>query len=120
MWFCFLARCLEVFLKLFAAPALVWGVGVSSYRWVLWFCFLVQVPVLWGSCFFSARLCILAQAYMCQGHHFMIGVCFKDVNFSSYPTWLARPHSASFAGFSVYRVFMSDTVQQLQFLDVDG
>ena len=63
---------------------------------------------------------------MCQGHHFMIGVCFKDVKFSSYPTWLARPHSASFAGFSAYRVFISDTVsskhafQQLQFLDVDA
>ena len=62
-------------------------------------------------------------AYMCQGHHFMIGVCFKDVKFSS---WLARPHSASFAGFSAYRVFISDTVsskhafQQLQFLDVDA
>ena len=64
--------------------------------------------------------------YMCQGHHFMIGVCFKDVNFSSYPTWLTQPHSALFAGFSAYRVFISDTVsskhafQQLQFLDVDA
>ena len=79
-----------------------------------------------GLVFFRARLCILAQAYMCQGHHFMIGVCFKDVNFSSYPTWLARPHSASFARFSAYRVFMCDTVsskhafQQLHFLDVDA
>ena len=77
-----------------------------------------------GSCFFRARLCILAQAYVCQ--FFMIGVCFKDVNFSSYPTWLARIHSASFAGFSAYRVFISGTVsskhafQQLQFLDVDA
>ena len=56
----------------------------------------------------------------------MIGVCFQDVNFSSYPTWLALPKSASFAGFSAYRVLISDTVsskhafQQLQFLDVDA
>ena len=63
---------------------------------------------------------------MCQVHHLMIGVCFKDVNFSSYPTWLARPHSALFAGFSAYRVLISDTVsskhafQQLQLLDVDA
>ena len=69
---------------------------------------------------------MLAQAYMCQGHHFMIGVCVKDVIFSSYPTWLARPHSASFAGYSAYRVLISNTVsskhafQQLQFLDVDA
>ena len=56
-----------------------------------------------------------------------------DVHISCHLTWLARPHSASFAGFqsiaeafSAYRMFISDTVspkhafQQLQFLDVDA
>ena len=86
------------FSQAFCCSSLAWGVGVSSCRWVLWFLFSCLGSSSLGVLFFRARLCILAQAYMCQGHHFLIGVCFKDVNFSSYPTWLARPHSASFEG----------------------
>ena len=53
---------------------------------------------------FKDQLSALAQSYMCQGRHvFMFGVCFRDVNLSSYLTWLARPHSSLVAGCSAGR-----------------
>ena len=54
-WFCFLARCLEVFLKLFAAPAWRGALGFRPVFGYCGFCFLVSVPVLWGVLFFQSQ-----------------------------------------------------------------